>query len=351
MNARIPMVLMSLAFAGPALAYGPEYGGTGQILVVNDTGVMMNVSAAGMHRQIAAGEHAVFFSGAGSTVVNATYAQFGRRELLESDTVFVRPHRTEVVILDRPSQANVLISNNTRFDTELLANNRVVARFQGGESEVVTLPIGNETLTMVARNGEILGSTTMRTRPFGELAWTVEMPGVDLVVINPLPIDIIVARDRGDGRLVPARGQIAYRRLEPGPIHLTATRVGGDYIDDQTVNVRYDRDMAWTVDAPRTGFVRVINDVRIPTRVIVDGRQIACLSIGETQRVELATGSHQLTVVDERGRLVENQWVDVAPYRIADLVVDGPRNNDVAYVDSYGRNDADRRPTPPLRGY
>lgn len=310
--------LLLLALASPAFA---GHGGPppGQLLVVNESGGTVEVALDGRtFETLRPGGQLSVPVAPGATSVSATYRQFGATRLLETETAVIKPNRTAVVVLDPEDDAFVLVRNATRYDADLIVDGRYAAHLGAGTTQVVEVDVGSGRFELVARSGRSLGTTRMVARPFTDHRWTVELPTVaDVTVTNPLPIPIELTTSRGQVRSVPAYGRTVYDDVPLGTFQLTATRVTGEIVDVETLVVREDGANGWRIDAPTTGLVWIDSEHFDSTRVIVDGTTLAALPAWGEQRLELPIGWHHVAITDERGRVVEDTWIEVDPYELA----------------------------------
>jgi hypothetical protein len=320
--ARASACCACLLVASPAFAHP-----TGSILVVNDSGGDLQVALPEWRegRMVRAGERVILDAPVGQTVVRATYVQFGEKRLLDSETVIVRPARATVVTLAPERTTRLMVSNQTRGEGSLFADGSYLAHLDGGEAELVTVPVGAVHLSLVTDNGRILGQTDLRARPFAEQAWTIEAPRVaDLAVMNPLPIAVVVSLDV-DGtetRVLGPSARTVFCNVPVGEVTLTARRTTGEKVDRDTILVKPYDDATWRVDAPTTGLLVVDSDVPLPTTIFVDGIRVASLNADVQRTLELDVGWHRIQVVDPRDRRLEDEWIEVKPFGVASMDVD-----------------------------
>ena len=318
--------LSSTANAHPGRGHGGYGGGhhhtdaLGRVVVINNSGGSVRFTLDnGESIFLANGDRTMLRAQAGGHNTRATYRVFGMVQDLESERIFVRPYQTTVVELDPERDALVKVTNDTRHYADLTSDGRFVTQLSPGETEFVRLPVGGNRLQLTSR-GRVLGEKYLRTQAFSENQWTLCLPSVaDVTVVNPLPIPVRLTGERGRSIEVAAYGRTTYEDVPFGSFTLTATRTSGEFVDQQTISVREFGRNVWTVDAPMTGFVMVDSDLHCGSQVRVDGQVVARLGGDERQRLELSVGSHRITITDDRGRKVEDEWVNVDPYRMAQV--------------------------------
>jgi hypothetical protein len=256
---------------------------------------------------------------AGKASVKATYKQFGRDYVLESSYTQVYPGTLQQVLLEPETTARVAVSNKMTVSGQLIAEGRVLADLEPGETEIIEYHPGK--VSMLLRSSTaVLGQATLDLKPFVDSRWTVEPPPVgDLLVINPLPIPIEVVCDRGMVRTIPAYGRTLYTGLKVGSFHLTARRVSDEPIDDAHSVIRSGAQTIWQVDPPSTGIVALDNQHWAGAQVFIDGVPKASLSPEQDLRLQLSLGWHQLVIKDERGRVVLQEWVEVEAFETPTL--------------------------------
>jgi hypothetical protein len=110
--------------------------------------------------------------------------------------------------------------------------------------------------------------------------------------------------------------------VEIGRASLELVATNGRMLGCTTLTTRAYREHTWTVEPPPTGFVVVDSDARFGTRVLVDGRPAGTLAPYGDVRLELAVGWHEIEVTDDRGRVIEETWVEVDPYSVREIEVD-----------------------------
>ncbi len=311
--------LAALAAVTPrdAWARHPHGPPPGRVVVYNQSGGTVTVTLSGQPgRTLPAWQTAELVAYPGETMLRATYFQFGAEQVLESERVYVVPGRTSSVTLAPERTARVLVTNDSPFYAQLFVDGRPGAKFTPGEARVVSLTVGRADLELVA-DGRPLGRATMSLRAFEEPRWTVSPPRLgDLVVRNPLPIPIQLVCDKGLVRNVAPYGSTTYTGLPAGGFRLTARRVTGEFIDSETAAIRAGTTTGWSVDAPRTGFVSLDSDHWLGVEVRLDGKRMVSLAPDAVHKLEAKVGWHELTVIDDRGRVVLSTWVEFEPYEV-----------------------------------
>lgn len=302
-----------------AFASGP----TGRIVVINDSGAPMNVMLAGREsRTVADHERVMLIAPIGDQALRATYSQLGRMRTLDAEMVSVQPYETTVVTLHPDRNSRVRVTNDTSTAATVFADGRLVASLEPGGSQVVRVRVGAVAFEMTSESGRTLEERDMFVAPYAENAWIVSRPTTaDLVVSNPLQIPVTVD-GAGGSRQIPAFGRVVFDDVPIGTLHLIARRTSGQVVDEDTVAVRADGG-TWRVDPPRFGLVALTSSAGAPVTVLSDGVTVGHLDAWGNSVAELSVGWHEIVVVDGRGRQVEDRWIEVDPFDLASLTVDG----------------------------
>jgi hypothetical protein len=342
----LPLLLAALAalvglVPTGAAARHPDGPPPGRVFVFNQSGGTVTVAVSGQSgRTLAPWQTGELRARPGEVAVRATYQQFGAERTLQSDRVYVAPGRAVAVTLAPEDTARLLVTNQTRFEATLLVDGKPSgASFLPGEARVVATRLGAVDFAMTG-GGRTLERARLTMRAFEEPRWVVDPPPTgDLLVLNPLPIPIQLVCDKGLVRTVAAHGQATYADLPPGAFRLTARRAAtGEFVDAESSAIRAGATSTWRVDVPRTGFVSLDSDHFLGTEVLLDGKRLAVLAPEGAARVEATVGWHEVTVRDDRGRVVLSTWVEVEPFDVARLAFGTP-----AHVPAYDRDSRDGR--------
>lgn len=344
-GALVAGVTVTPAEAGTYIAYtAPAYQGV--VTVSNYSGASVTLYVEGQApRALAANQTARVSVAAGQPRVRATYRQFGAEYTLQSTRVNVYPGRSSYLALSPDTQARLLVRNLYPQSATVMVNGRSMAALSGGESRVLTVPVGPVDLQLVD-GGRTLQSTRMNLTPMTEPAWTVQPPPTgDLVVLNPLPIPVLVSADRGGAQQVAPGGRVELRAIPAGPYHVTVRRLTGEVIDDEVATIRGGQDNFLRVDPPTTGLVDVTSQHWIPVMVRLDGKLLTTILPNQESRVTVPLGWHDLQIVDVQAHVLVDRWVEVDPFEIETVrtgVPLPPRTGPVATVTgSHGRPDGD----------
>ncbi len=327
--------LLVLASVPTADAHSYRYGQApaydvvpqGSVYISNQASTALSVTVDGVSVVIGAGRSQIVQARAGDVVVRATYRQFGEVRVLSARTVYVRPGRSSSVVLSDPATGLVKVENDADRAAELLIDGRVVSVFGAHQTRVVAVSVGRHDLAMVAGDWTI-DRTVLDVRAFREPVFISEMPRAnDLVVVNPLPIAVQLTADNGMSMILEARGQTVFAQVPLGGFHVSARRLTGERIDDIYATIRPEGRTSAQIDPPSLGLVAVHNDAPMRVSLLVDGRMVRSLGAEEDARLEVSPGAHHLEVIDERGRLIVESYVNVDRYATGLLAIPSAREH------------------------
>lgn len=325
MNRTIPMMsaMLGLAFvATPAEAHSrrPPAPELGTVEVMNRTGVPITVSVeSGSTRVLTAWETARFRAVEGERTVVATYTQFGKSQTLFATDVRVRDHRSVRLDARPPAAGKVRVINDTGVMATVFANGHEVAELAPRASRILTVPLGYNDMKMVAE-GLTIESERLVVNPFGEDTVVGRAPRfADLVVSNPLPFAVQVELERGATRRVPAYGSVVFDDVAVGRTDVTVSRLGGQLVDRDSVDVDPFHGARMRVDLPTTGLVKLESADDDMLRVTLDGRLVATLAPFQETTLLLPRGPGYLEVRELDGTLVMRTIVEVDPLRERDV--------------------------------
>lgn len=174
-----------------------------------------------------------------------------------------------------------------------------------------------------------LENTTVHVRP-GRTSTVVLDPEDDarVRVENDTPFD---ARLVVDGRVYTTleRGESEIVTLPPGGHAFDLVSFDGRSLDHTHLTLRPFTEGTWSAEAPfSVAYVYVASNVGVPTRVLIDGRQVATLEPWEHERIEVSVGVHRVTILDDRGRVLEDERVELSVFETDIVRPDEPRDDD-----------------------
>lgn len=324
MKPTVPAFLATLALAAvanPAEAHSRHRYAepVGTVLVANRTAVPVTVYVeGGGSRTLPAYATQAFSAEFGRATVRASFVQYGGAVSLLDREVRVRWDRAAYVEVVPPAAGRVQVVNDTGIRSEVFVDGREVAELSAGTSRILTLPLGRAELRMVA-NGREVQAACVDVRPFSDTVLVGEAPRfADVVVSNPLPIAVDV-RVAGTSRRVAAYGRATFDDVAVGVTDVTVARPGGPTLDVDRAYVAAWTGAFVTVDAPRTGPVRLDSHDDDRVDVFVDGRFVATVAPGAEPVVELPVGGRSIEVRRADGCFVEREFVVVDAYRLTDV--------------------------------
>ncbi len=292
----------------------------GTIEVMNRTPVPITVSVeSGGTRVLRPWETAHFSVAAGRRTVRATYSQFSAIHTLFSTEVRVRDHRVVRLDATPPKVGRVQVVNDTRVLARVFDNGHEVADLAPGASRILTVPLGRNDVHIVAE-GLTLESEHLIVNAFGNDTVVGHAPrSADLAVSNPLPFAVELTLGCGTSRRVAAYGSTVLDDVRTGRTEVTVRRLGGQFVDQSTVDVDPFHGGRMRVEVPNTGLVQLESADDDMLRVTVEGRLVATMAPFQETTLLLPRGPAYLEVRELDGTLVARSVVNVDPLRSTDM--------------------------------
>ncbi|RME28893.1 MAG: hypothetical protein D6798_01350 [Deltaproteobacteria bacterium] len=295
---------------------------TARLLVINDAGGPVQLHLDGRSvGSLAPGEARQLRATVGSHRVEATYVQLGVERTLQAVSMrLVRGEHRQVRLLP-PRDSLVAVRNPLDRPAELWVDGRFRAALAPFQRQLVAVELGPARLELVI-DGRVVDRDQRQVRAFAGVSWSPEPALVgDLVVVNPLPIPVTLTCSRGMVRTLPAHGRTTWTDLDVGVFSLTVRRAdGGEPIGVLRPTVRAFERTEATVPAPSRGVVALSNPGRRAVRVYLDGRLLTTLTAGETERLLVRPGVHEVALVSARtGRRLARRSLRVDRYDVARL--------------------------------
>ncbi len=293
---------------------------TARLLVVNDAGSTVQLRLDGRPAgSLAPGQARQLVAPVGSHRVEATYVQLGVERSLRASSVRLSRGERRQVRLQPPTDSLVAVRNPLDRPVQLRIDGRLRGSLAPYERQLVAVDLGLARLELLV-DGRVVDSDQRRVQAFAGMIWTPQPAMVgDVVVVNPLPIPVTLTCSRGFVRTVPAYGRTTYSEVNAGVFSLTVRRAdGGETIGTLRPTVRaFERAQA-SVPQPSRGVVELVNPRRRAVQVFLDGRLLTTLTSGETERLLVRPGSHQLELIAvQTGRTLERRSLRVDRYEVA----------------------------------
>lgn len=270
------------------------------------------------------------------------YLRPGRSELrvmlegrvLTRTTLDLRP-REEARVVVPPWEGRLVVRNETGRAGRLRLDGRDGGLLPAGAERVLVRDPGACRLELVD-GGLLLDAGSPSVTPGGRSTFVARPPPVaDLVVTNPLPMEVRVAVG-GFLRSVPANATVVLPNVSTGAALVEVSRLDGLRIAGSRVSVLPYEGGRFVVPAPAEARVRLVNLSTTPVEVRVDGRVVVQGFARAETDLFLALGRHEVTVRELRSGRILRASVYVGPFEDVELRFDARR----------GRVEETRRPAP-----
>ena len=229
------------------------------------------------------------------------------------------PGEREQIALQPVSSGLVRVENHTGRPGDVVADGRLVASLDDGQSAEIVTRLGRVELVL-SSHGRALATTSLAVGAYDNLVWRAVAPATgDLLVQNPLPMPVYVTTDNGRSTTVKPYGAATIHAVQVGRTTLTAHRTSGEPLARGTVEVRPYDVARWTVPAPATGLVQIRNDDARALEVWMDGARLSFVNPRGQVTLEVKVGTHRVQLRDTAGRMLLDTRVEVDGFETAQV--------------------------------